>query len=120
MFSVKEDSCGKAGRANLLQPLHLCEDTNWPELESLYRLSGNVYDFRTNSNVSLEDWTNVEAEIDDREFALVSELHRYWEMLSEPQVPEIHYFTCFLLWIIPHLLHKALYFKMTPLTLPRS
>lgn len=38
-------------------------------------------------------------------------------MLSEIQVSEIHCCTCFLLWIIPHLLHKAFYFKKTPLTL---
>lgn len=30
---------------------------------------------------------------------------------------QIHSCTCFLLWIIPHLLHKAFYFKKTPLTL---
>lgn len=82
----------------------------------MFRLNGILYDFRTNSNISLEERTNVEAEIDDRVFALVSELHRCWEVLSEIQVPEIHYFTCFLLWIIPHLLHKALYFEKTPLT----
>lgn len=43
-----------------------------------------------------------------------------WERLSEIQVSEIHYCTCFLLWIIPHLLHKAFYFKKTPLTLTRE
>lgn len=38
--------------------LDLNEDTNWRELESLYRLNESVYDFRLNYNVSLEDWMN--------------------------------------------------------------
>lgn len=56
-----------------------------------------------------EGWINFEAEI-DRMFALVSELKRcneIWETLSKVQVSEIHYCTCFLLWMIPHLLHNA-------------
>lgn len=56
-----------------------------------------------------EGWVNFEAEI-DRMFALVSELNRcneIWETLSKLQVSEIHYCTCFLLWMIPHLLHNA-------------
>lgn len=41
-FIFKEDNCGKDGRANLPQLLHLHEDTNWPELEFMYRLNENV------------------------------------------------------------------------------
>lgn len=79
--SSTEDNCGKDGRANLPQLPHLHEDTNWPELESMYRLNANVYDFRKNYNVSLEDWINFEAEI-DRMFALVSELNRCSEIMG--------------------------------------
>lgn len=73
LFYFKGDNCGKDGRVNRPQPLHLHEDTNWPELESLYRLDENVSDFRKNHRVSLENWKNAEAEI-DRTFAPVSEL----------------------------------------------
>jgi len=118
LFYFKEDSCGKDGRANLSQVLHLHEDTNWPELESTYRRNENAYDFTKNDSVSLEDWINFEAEV-DRMFALVSELDavKLQERLSKIQVSETHYHTCFLLGIIPHLCHKAFYFTKTPLTL---
>lgn len=79
--SSTEDSCGKDGRANLPWPLHLREDTHWPELESMYRLNDNVCDFRENYSVDLEDWINFEAEL-DRMFALVSELNTRSEMMG--------------------------------------
>lgn len=41
-------------------------------------------------------------------------------MLSETQRSQIHCCTCFLLWIIPHLPHSALYFKTTPLRLTQE
>lgn len=80
-MSSTEDSCGKDGRANLPQVLHLCEDTDWPELESMYRLNDNVCDFRENYTINLEDWINFEAEL-DRMFALVSELNTCSEMMG--------------------------------------
>lgn len=39
LFYFKEDNCGKAGRANLPQLLHLHEDTHGAGLESMYRLN---------------------------------------------------------------------------------
>lgn len=82
LFYFKEDNCGKDGRANLPPPLHLRADTNWPELESMDRLNANVYDFRKNYNISLEDWINFGAEI-DRMFALVSELNRSSDIMGK-------------------------------------
>lgn len=118
LFYFKEDNCGKDGRAKPPPAAAAPRGHKLPELESMYRLNGTVYDFGKNDTVSLEGWINFEAEI-DRMFALVSELNRcneIWEMLSEVQVSEIHYCTCFLLWMIPHLLHNAFCSKRTPLT----
>lgn len=54
---------GRLGGLVSCNCLDLNEEENWPELESLYRLNGSVYNFRLNC-VSLEDWMNFDAKVD--------------------------------------------------------
>ncbi|KAH0619134.1 hypothetical protein JD844_018827 [Phrynosoma platyrhinos] len=84
-----EGNFGKAGKGNFLQLLDLNEDINWPELESLYRLNESVYDFRSNYNVSLEDWMNFEAKV-DRVFALLSNLNRHSDLLGTTVIENMY------------------------------
>ncbi|KAG9332580.1 hypothetical protein JZ751_014678 [Albula glossodonta] len=73
-----EDRFGKDGRASAPEPLYLDTpgETNWLELETLYRLDEHAYDLKLNFNVSLEDWTNFGGAV-DRMFALLGNFNRH-------------------------------------------
>lgn len=113
LFYLKEDNCGKDGRAK--PPGRRSTRTQTASTRVHVQTQRSRVWPRKDGRWQPEGWINFEAEI-DRMFALVSELNRcneIWETLSKLQVSEIHYCTCFLLWMIPHRLHNAFCSKDT-------
>lgn len=73
-----EDKFGKDGKGNSWNDEDVPEDTdlfpgesNWSELEPLYRLDEHAYDLKLNFTLSLEDWAHFSRSVDQM-FTLLS------------------------------------------------
>lgn len=76
--SPTEDRYGRDGKDNLWNEDDVPEDTdlfpgesNWSELEPLYRLDEHAYDLKLNFTLSLEDWAHFSRSVDHM-FTLLS------------------------------------------------